>query len=70
MSAKEARSTSTRGGEEFSDGEWNYSYNQEGDKSEFSGYEEIHLNGELVFFHRVIGGIIRHYYNKGLAQLR
>lgn len=50
---------SFRGLESFSDGVWNYSYKQEGDVAEYSGYEEIHRDGKLVFFHRIIGGIVK-----------
>lgn len=50
---------SFRGPKEFTYGDWKYLYNQEGDVTEFSGYEEIHYKGELVFFHRVIGGLIK-----------
>ena len=40
------------------EGEWRYKDDQDGDVFEFSGYEEIYYQGELVFFHRIIGGLI------------
>lgn len=60
MLAKGTDTQSARGPEQFADDDWSYSYTQEGDKTEFSGYEEIKHRGELVFFHRVIGGVIKH----------
>ncbi|MBI4973996.1 hypothetical protein HZC27_05275 [Candidatus Roizmanbacteria bacterium] len=48
-----------RGPSVFKDQNWEYSYSQKGDLNEFQGYEEIHLNNELVFFHHIIGGEIR-----------
>lgn len=60
MLAKGSNTHSARGPEKFSDGDWSYLYAQESDKSEFSGYEEIKHNDVLVFFHRVIGGVIKH----------
>lgn len=51
---------SFRGPKRLVDGDWEYTYSQEEDITNFSGYEEIHYKGELVFFHRVIGGIIVH----------
>ena len=49
---------SFRGPRNLKDGDWEYKYTQEGDMEEFNGYEEIHYQGELVFFHRVIGGLV------------
>lgn len=60
MSAKDADGQSVRGPEKFADGDWSYSYVQDGDKLEFSRYEEIKHKGKLVFFHRVIGGVVKH----------
>lgn len=51
---------SFRGPHNYSDGDWKYKYEQKGNINEFHGYEEIHYKRELVFFHRVIGGIIKH----------
>lgn len=51
---------SFRGPCSFKDGNWEYKYTQEGDIEEFHGYEEIYFKEELVFFHRIIGGIINH----------
>lgn len=60
LSADEELFYSFRGPHEFRDGEWIYNYKQDGDVFELSGYEEIYYKGELVFFHRIIGGIIYH----------
>ena len=51
---------SFRGPHNLKEGDWEYKYTQEGNIEEFSGYEEIHYQGELVFFHRVIGGMVKH----------
>ena len=51
---------SFRGPHESIIGDWKYIYKQDGDVHEFSGYEEIYYKGELVFFHRIIGGIINY----------
>ena len=59
MSADEEGFESFRGPHEFEEQDWKYSFDQEGDVSEFSGYEEIYHKGELVFFHRIIGGIVK-----------
>ena len=58
MSTDEENFLSFRGPRELEDGEWRYKYDQDGDVFEFSGYEEIYYQGELVFFHRIIGGVI------------
>lgn len=47
---------SFRGPRSFDEDDWNYTYNQQGDVSEFNGYEEIKYKGKLVFYHRVFGG--------------
>jgi len=49
---------SLRGPTYYSEGDWEYRYNQEGVLSNFSGYEEILYKGKVVFFHRAIGGTI------------
>ncbi len=59
MSTDEEGFESFRGPHNFKDGDWDYKYDQEGDINEFHGYEEIHFKGELVFFHRMIGGIVK-----------
>ena len=56
----EKKFESLRGPHEFSEGEWSYSYTQEGDIFDFYGYEEISYKGEKVFWHRVVGGILNH----------
>jgi hypothetical protein len=60
MSADEEGFNSFRGPHNFSDGDWEYTYEQEGDIEEFYGYEEIQYKGEKVFWHRIIGGTIQH----------
>lgn len=51
---------SLRGPHEFKDEDWTYTYTQEGDFTDFYGYEEISYKGEKVFWHRAIGGILKH----------
>lgn len=58
LSSDEKGFESHRGPHNLKDGEWEYRYSQEGDTEEFSGYEEIYYKGELVFFHRIFGGLI------------
>ena len=48
-----------RGPQNLKEGDWEYSYKQEGDIEEFTGYEEILHKGKLVFFHRMIGGVVK-----------
>ena len=48
-----------RGPQSLKEGDWEYKYKQDGDIQEFSGYEEIYFKGKLVFYHRMIGGIIK-----------
>jgi len=48
-----------RGPHQFRQDQWQYKYKQEGSIEEFSGYEEIFFDNELVFFHRIIGGFIK-----------
>ncbi len=57
--AQQSNFQSVRGPALFKDAEWQYSYHQEGDIQEFNGYEKIHHQGRLVFFHRVIGGLVK-----------
>ncbi len=59
MLAKDLAKYSARGPQSFKDGDYEYKYTQDGGIEEFNGYEEIFLKGELVFFHRIIGGIIK-----------
>lgn len=49
---------SFRGPSEFKDGDWLYIYQQSGSMADFYGYEEIYFQKELVFTHRIIGGLI------------
>lgn len=58
LRSKEASFVSFRGPRLFESGDWKYTYQQEGDRYEFSGHEEISYKRKLVFFHRVIGGIV------------
>lgn len=60
MLAKDKNTFSARGPLNLKDGDWEYKYSQEGDIEEFNGYEEIYHLGELVFFHRIIGGVINY----------
>ena len=60
MSCDDERFDSFRGPHHFKEGEWEYSYQQDGGVLEFSGYEEIHYKNQPIFFHRIIGGIIDH----------
>ena len=48
-----------RGPHLFQQGKWRYTYEQQGGIEEFSGYEEIYLDNKLVFFHRIIGGLVK-----------
>lgn len=38
---------------------WKYTYEQMGDITEFHGHEEIYFDNKLVFFHRIIGGLVK-----------
>lgn len=49
---------SLRGPHNFIQGDWTYTYTQDGDITDFSGLEQIYHQGNLVFFHRAIGGIL------------
>lgn len=60
MSHKPKDIFSARGPNVFQKGEWKYSYQQEGEIENFHGYERIEYKGELVFEHRIIGGIIKY----------
>lgn len=55
---KDEKAHSFRGPSKLVEGDWEYTYEQDGDTEEFWGYEEIHYKGELVFYHRTIGGIV------------
>lgn len=58
LGAKEEGFQSFRGPNLFEEGSWKHTYSQEGDILEFSGYQEIFYRGDLIFFHRLIGGIV------------
>ncbi len=47
-----------RGPASLEDGEWVYKCDYKGNIELFSGHEEISRNGELVFFHDFLGGLI------------
>lgn len=49
---------SQRGPHIFAENDWEYTYTQDGDVSDFSGYEAITFKRKKVFFHRVSGGIV------------
>lgn len=61
LSKDEKRFCSLRGPSKLTNDDWKYTYKQEGDIYEFYGYEEVFYKGELVFFHRIIGGIIEYF---------
>lgn len=58
MLRKDTSFQSFRGPKNLKNGDWEYRYNQEGGVEEFNGYEEILYQGNVVFFHRIIGGTI------------
>lgn len=58
LGAREEGFESFRGPHVLEDGDWKHTYTQEGNALEFSGYQEIYYKGELVFFHRIIGGVV------------
>lgn len=58
LSVKEEGMFSPRGPKILEDGVWKHTYIQEGDYDNFSGYQEIYYKGELVFWHRIIGGLV------------
>lgn len=60
LSAPEEGFDSLRGPHEFTDGDWKYTYKQEGNITDYYGYEEIHYKGEKIFWHRAVGGILKH----------
>ncbi|OGD08298.1 hypothetical protein A2397_03650 [Candidatus Amesbacteria bacterium RIFOXYB1_FULL_44_23] len=49
LSQDEEGFESLRGPHEFTDGKWKYTYTQEGDITDFYGYEEISYKGEKCF---------------------
>lgn len=59
LSRDEKDFESLRGPHEFIDEDWKYTYTQEGDITDFYGYEEISHKGEKVFWHRAVGGILK-----------
>lgn len=48
-----------RGPEVLQNGDWKYLNSRIGDITNFTGYEEIHYQGEKVFEHDYFGGILR-----------
>lgn len=58
LSQKVEGSISFRGAKMFEHGDWKHIYQQEGNVEEFSGDEEILYKGDLVFFHKIIGGVV------------
>lgn len=59
MSTDQEGFISFRGPHMYSEGAWVYTYTQEGTVEEFQGFEEISHKGQVAFFHRMIGGMIR-----------
>lgn len=49
---------SVRGPKQHSKDNWQYLYDQQGTIENYIGYEQIFHDGELVFFHRTIGGTV------------
>jgi hypothetical protein len=47
-----------RGPREFTDGDWLYSCQSNGDITNFSGHEQIFFKGRIVFIHDFLGGLI------------
>ena len=60
ISQDEKAFQSLRGPAQFTKGDWLYRYTQEGDITNYHGYEEILYKGAVVFFHRTIGGMVIH----------
>lgn len=58
LSQDEEGFESLRGPHEFADGDWKYTYTQEGDITDFYGDEEITHKGKKVFWHRAVGGVL------------
>ncbi len=58
LSEDEEGFQSLRGPHSFSSEDWEYTYTQEGDITDFYGYEEISYKGEKVFWHRAVGGTL------------
>ncbi len=58
LRSREKDFVSFRGARLFEVDNWRHAYQQDGDLYEFSGHEEIFYKGRLVFFHRIIGGIV------------
>lgn len=58
FNSKDENSSSFRGPDSFKDGDWEYTYKQEGTVEQFSGYEEIKRHGKVVFTHKIIGGFV------------
>lgn len=59
LQQKEKGIFSVRGLQLYEDGEWKHAYIQKGDYDNFSGYQEIFYKGDLVFFHHVMGGLVK-----------
>ncbi len=60
LSCDEEEFGSLRGPHEFADGDWTYVYHQDGEVTDFYGLEEIFYKEERVFWHRAVGGILKH----------
>ena len=59
LSAGEKKSEfQPRGPKLFIAGDWRYVCDWSGDISKFKGYEEISFNGESVFTHDFLGGLV------------
>lgn len=58
LSQDEPGFASLRGPHQFAQGDWKYTYTQEGDVTDFTGLEHIYYQDKLVFFHHAVGGIL------------
>lgn len=48
-----------RGPKEFTDGDWRYSCDWQGDITDFNGSEKIFYKKEIVFTHKFFGGLLK-----------
>ena len=58
MSQKPTVEFSARGAEHFDDGDWCYTYEQSGTIEDFDGFEVIQFKDEIIFTHKIMGGLI------------
>lgn len=58
LTAEDPKLLMFRGPPQMRLGDWRYSYKQDGDITSFFGFEEITYQKQLVFTHRIIGGVV------------